>query len=318
MALLLGLGIASQSASAECYLSPYWTYPRLNMNLGSKTIPRDIPVGTELGSYDAPTPTASTALAIGSCAGSESMTGRMLQGTPVAGFANVYSTNVPGVGYRIYSNWATSGSGPVGYFPNTIHISQGTYNITWAPSEKVTVAFVKTGPITAGTLAVGEYGNVSWSTASTPIININVTGGAFVVATCNPSKVITVPLNGISAKTLATNSSAGQTKFSMNMNCDAGVKVTATMSGTAPAGNSTAGLLTNEVAAADGGAQGVAVQMLTAGKVPVSLNTAVNYGAVGSSAWDGNDISFYAQLLKIGTIMPGTVKATATLTMTYQ
>ncbi len=314
MALLLGLGIASQSASA-CGVTNMWPYPHLNLNLGSKIIPRDIPVGTDLGTYFAPTPSSTTRIDDGtSCTTSDTISSNIFQGSPVAGLTNVYSTNVPGVGYRIYSSWAYS-SGILGNFPSVLYLAGG-YNFTWAASEKVTITFVKTGPITAGTLATARYGAVYWN--AVPLVNINVTGGAFVVSTCNPSKAITVPLNGISAKTLTAQGNAGLTKFSMNMSCDAGVKVTATMSGTAPAGNSTAGLLTNEVAAADGGAQGVAVQMLTAGKVPVSLNTAVNYGAVGSSAWDGNDISFYAQLLKIGTIMPGTVKATATLTMTYQ
>ncbi|NLP61777.1 type 1 fimbrial protein [Paraburkholderia sacchari] len=101
--------------------------------------------------------------------------------------------------------------------------------------------------------------------------------------------------------------------FNLNLtNCDAGAKVTMTVSGTA---SSVASVLQNT-----GTATQVGVQLLKAASVgattgtPITLNGALVLGAVGGASLT---IPMVAQFYRLGTMTAGSVAATATVNFTY-
>jgi len=112
----------------------------------------------------------------------------------------------------------------------------------------------------------------------------------------------------------AVGSTANPTAFSVNLlNCTAAVNVTMTVAGTM---DTVPSVLQNA-----GTAQKVGVQILQAGSVgattgtPVTLNSAVSLGTVGGSG--AMTIPFVAQFYRIGTLVAGSVLATATINFTY-
>ncbi|CAM2177177.1 major type 1 subunit fimbrin (pilin) [Paraburkholderia sacchari] len=97
------------------------------------------------------------------------------------------------------------------------------------------------------------------------------------------------------------------------VNCAAGTNVTMTVAGTM---DTVPSVLKNI-----GTATQVGVQILQAGSVgattgtPVTLNSAVNLGVVGSS--NAMTVPLVAQFYRLGTLTAGTVSATATVNFTY-
>lgn len=112
----------------------------------------------------------------------------------------------------------------------------------------------------------------------------------------------------------AIGSTANATAFSVNLlNCSANVTVTMNVGGTADTYPS---VLKNT-----GTATQVGVQLLQASSIgattgtPLTLNTAINKGTVGSS--NTMTIPLVAQFYRLGAVTAGSVAATATVTFTY-
>jgi major type 1 subunit fimbrin (pilin) len=112
----------------------------------------------------------------------------------------------------------------------------------------------------------------------------------------------------------AVGSAANPTAFSVNLvNCTAAVNVTMTVAGTM---DTVPSVLQNT-----GTARQVGVQILQASRVggttgtPVTLNSAVSLGSVDGSG--AMTIPFVAQFYRIGTLVAGSVLATATINFTY-
>lgn len=102
--------------------------------------------------------------------------------------------------------------------------------------------------------------------------------------------------------------------FSLSLtNCAAGTNVSMTMTGTASTVPS--------VIANTGTAAQVGVQLLLAGSIgattgtPITLNSAVNLGAVDST--NSMTIPLVAQYYRLGTLTAGTVATTVTVSFTY-
>ncbi|WP_213296947.1 fimbrial protein [Paraburkholderia sacchari] len=125
----------------------------------------------------------------------------------------------------------------------------------------------------------------------------------------------TVPLGSAPIMNFAAvGSTSNPAAFSLKLvNCAAGTSVTMTVAGTM---DTVPSVLKNT-----GTATQVGVQILKAGTVgattgtPVTLNSAVNLGAVDST--NTMTVPFVAQFYRLGALTAGTVSATATVNFTY-
>jgi major type 1 subunit fimbrin (pilin) len=142
--------------------------------------------------------------------------------------------------------------------------------------------------------------------------------GQFLPASCTVDSSTanqTVNLQNASVSDFsAVGSTKNATAFNVKLtDCNAGTKVTMTTSGTIDTAPS---VLKNT-----GSATQVGVQLLLAASVgstsgtPITLNSALDLGAVDAS--NAMTVPLVAQFYRLGTMTPGTVAATATLSFTY-
>ena len=123
------------------------------------------------------------------------------------------------------------------------------------------------------------------------------------------STTLAVVLPTVSTNALkAAGNVAGRTPFKINLTCQAGANVFITMS------PSSAGSATGTIAN-NGTATNVNVQLLDSAFNAVTFNTSKSLGAAPNGSMS---VPYYAQYYATGATGAGTVKATATFTLTYQ
>jgi type 1 fimbria pilin len=212
----------------------------------------------------------------------------------------VYPTNVPGVGYRL--------SGLV--YPYTFDPSQ-----TNDVFQGVTLEFVKTGPVTGGTISKGMF-------AIERVDGLNPTTLAqyylmddIIISpptcTVNPgSKNVPVTLPGVNISVFSgVGVVAERIPFKLSINCPISKAVSVKLDYN---GNNTniPGVLSNT-----GTAAGVGVQLLDQNQSPVPFGTVVPKGSYQGAV----DIPFFAQYYQLDNgVSAGTVSSSATFTFSYQ
>lgn len=257
--------------------------------------------------------------------------------TLIAGYNDVYPTNVPGIGvrYTVSNGGGTSCSG----LPSPYTVQNGTrlvvcHQLTAAASPgydyklNFTAQFIKTGTIAPGALTTvpalsitnslnNQAGNYLWGNAFT-----GMASGSFNNIACSVTQTaVQVKMPQAQTKDLATTgATTGATPIALSLICDAGVQVAITLTdATTPANRSNTLSLTP-----DSTASGVAYQIAFNG-------TPVFYGADSAAAGNLNQwsagvstagafsIPLSVQYVRTsGTLVPGTVRGLATFTMSYQ
>ncbi|MEX2952253.1 fimbrial protein [Serratia fonticola] len=250
---------------------------------------------------------------------------------PVAGYTDVYPTNMSGVGVRY--NFAIN-SGDTSFCPVQFddHIASSTrtyichiiHNTSPAMSFGASLEFVKVGSsISSGTITTIPRVTVSYSlngqsgTWNLPVmwtgsVNVNLIAVACSINTTN----ITVPLDDVLPATFTSTSTIAKPKaFNVGLSCNNGARVNMIMTGTQNRDTSASGVLDLTGAGNVGVATGVGIQILYNGS-SVTLN---NNLVLKTSAGGQESLPFTAQYYQTrSTVTAGSANATATLNLTYQ
>ncbi|CAI1771657.1 fimbrial protein [Serratia fonticola] len=250
---------------------------------------------------------------------------------PVAGYTDVYPTNISGVGVR-YNFAINSGSSsfcPVQFDDHIIN-SARTYtchiihNTSPGMSFGASIEFVKIGnSISSGTITTMPRVTVSYSlngqsgTWNLPVMwsgsaNVNLTAVACSINTAN----ITVPLDDVLPATFTSISTTAKPKaFNVGLNCNAGARVNMRMTGTQNRDTSASGVLDLTGAGNADVATGVGIQILYNG-TPVTLD---NNMVLKTSTGGQENFPFTAQYYQTrSTVTAGSANSTATLNLTCQ
>jgi type 1 fimbria pilin len=299
------------------------------------------PVGTVLSSATA---YASQYGTYATCAGTIGSTytytigGTVQRFTGSTGIANVYATNIPGIGIRISYPTAFDTTGYLSYTKsNSSVIGDGGDGATGAEVVTVTysvkVEWIKTsttvgnGAITAGQVGVGQFNG-------TTVANIVLAGPTDIVAPSPPtcsvdaSSTQTVNLgNATAAQFSGVGSMTSPTAFNIKFNCSGGTsgqssKIYLTMTDATVPSNRTSNL--NLAAASTAGGVAVRVQrnsgatdvLFGADSATIGNQNQWQAGTVatGTSTFS---VPLQARMVQTGTLKTGSVSAKATFTVAY-
>lgn len=310
--LLLALGFAPNgNVLAQCFLdgsspgsqgtvsfSPPATIP----------VPVSVPANTVLWTSGTTTPSPSV---IYDCYGTVNYGVKNNVGATPGSGVQYYPTGVTGLSYVLIHN-----SVPLYPYATSSESFGGGSTVTF--SVTTTLELVATGTIANGSvLQAGTLGYWQWQGNGNPQIEAFVLANkvTFVSSSCS---VITNPIN-VTLPTISTTAlgsvgaTAGTTPFNISLSCTgaAGMSVSAQLDF-----NGTASGIQGVLTPTSGTSSGIGVQVLD------QTNTAVTFGtpeAEGTTPVGQMNIPYSARYYQTAaTITPGTLKASATFTLTYQ
>lgn len=236
---------------------------------------------------------------------------RMATGSAATAVDNVYSTSLPGLGYRI--RWPSTT-----WWPHALRCTATRSGNCSVPANSVRVEFVQTGRMASGTLAAGTLGTVSLlaqGQSATPVTALTVVLRNPItvdVSTCAVTSDVRVDLGTYTVAELRDRTSSNSVPFSLHFNCPNPAAVGITFNGTAPFGYGTPGLLQN-----DGTATGVGVQLLdSSGYTGVRLGRAIALGTINSSQTVDYNARMYR--LRSEALTAGSVDAFVVFTLNIQ
>ncbi|OPW99451.1 fimbrial protein [Citrobacter sp. A316] len=236
--------------------------------------------------------------------------------------ANVYQTNVPGIG--IEAEWANQPSSSLGagFAITPMHLgSSRTANTTYSLAIKTRVQIVVTGPVSSGVVDTSRlqadwiYDDLTIGQLRFSPITVNVTAN-----TCNlVEKNITVPLKKIMVSDIVDGYSnvVSDDRFKIQlMQCAAGIKVDykfTTAGSTGVSGNSD--ILA--IASGNGAAEGVGLQILDSNNNVLKFDNEYN---VVAQTTDGQSVSIplKARYVQTGPVKAGKVDSVATFDVFYR
>lgn len=238
----------------------------------------------------------------------------------------VFNTNLPGVGlimqvnsygpgrsfgpYSITdSGWWIAGAYPGPFFG----VSFGT---------SIAFAFVKTGPITPGTVSLGAVAQAAMADqgiVATTRLPVTVTGSpVFTAAACTTPNIPVDLGTHRTSEFSGPNSVTSSVNFDLALNnCPAGMNaIQYQVDAVTPIISAT-----NSVVALDASstASGVGLQLLNGSGTPFPLGSAQTFSGYSSATGGSYTIPFKARYLQTGsTVGPGRANSVMTFTMTYQ
>lgn len=245
---------------------------------------------------------------------------------------SIYSTNIPGIGIRLYREAETAANFS-GYYPYTRNLNRGTtYNLD---TGYFVVEIVKTAPTTgSGTLVPGQYSSYYVDGYPTqPLLTSTVYGNAITIASSsceiqgNINKVIQLPtVNKADFKGIG--STQGEQIFDLNILCNGGQnptsyeesnKISLTFDYTAAA--NTNNQVINNDAPANTRARGVGTQIIWNYQNQNKVITKGEKLALGTLRSNQNiqyNVPMKARYYQTAsTVTPGTVRGVATVTIEY-
>lgn len=219
---------------------------------------------------------------------------------------SLYETDIDGVGYRVLE-------GGDYLFPYPARSLDGSYG--WSESDLVVIELVKTGPINQGAmLRNGQFAlfKAGASRAITVAALKFANSVTFVSPACRlDTPSITVKLPNVSTSAFpAIGSIGGATRFQIALTCNSGALLDVTFATATPAGP------TGVIKPASGSTgAGVGVQLIDDAFAPVVFGSTTTVGATPSGTLT---VPYYARYYRTGTVIPGSINATATFTLTYR
>ena len=330
--ILIIIGCALSSASyAACKAGARFIPVDIRMDVGRVVVRPSDPIGTVLRKAAFPiTPNGSQI----SCDSNAGVIQAVLSQNPVlspAGGDSVYSTNIKGIGIRLYRD-AGSGSGFSGYYPYTRALTASTtYNLGVG---SFVVEIIKTAASTgSGALTAGRYSSYhSRDDVSKPFLTSTVYGNAITIASSScellgGDKTVELPtVNKSGFKGIG--STQGTQAFDLNFLCNGGENLTAYVQSNKISLNfdytlapNTTNVLANN-APASTRAKGVGVQLKTnyknVSKV-IAKNEKLELGTVQSNQNIQYNVPLDASYYQTdATITPGKVSSVATVTIQYE
>ncbi|WP_211461974.1 fimbrial protein [Collimonas silvisoli] len=311
------LGVSG--VQAACFRPAGAVEKIIQMDMGTVVIPNNAAVGAVFATKSFTIPIAGASEISWNCPGGGFVSGKILQGSALAGMPNVYTTAVTGVGIRLSRQ--ITGIGQT-YYPHVINIPNG--NAQFLSPSYFTVELIKTATKTGnGPLAAGTYttytGNGDNKSAITSILSGN--GITIITPSCTVdvgSQNIAVNFGSISrASFKGVGTTAGSKSFSIKLNCQRGENAQNTialrMSGSADPSNQLGVLQLTPDA---GVATGVGIRVLDQASKPVSFGALMT---VGPSADIQYIVPFTASYYQTApTITTGSANGAATFTVEYQ
>ncbi|MDN6859915.1 fimbrial protein [Pseudomonas sp. CAN2814] len=294
---------------------------------GSYTIPaippisvsRDIAPGTPLTSVLGP---YSTSTAKVSCVGKMWVTGKFGPVLEASGIENVYKTNVPGVGIKM---WNGGSATPV-YFGNSIN-SWGVPSDNYSGDlwlRNTYLQFIAIGTVSAGNYSLSNpimegYASASPTAQSNALLYASFSLNSFAITArscATPNVTVNLGKHKISEFTgIGSVSSSTPFNFAMN-NCMAGMaSISYMFQPVTSLISSPAQYITLDGSST---ASGVGIQVLFDNDTPVPFNIKTRFtgysGAAGSYS-----IPMKARYIKIAdTLKAGTANSSVVFTMTYE
>ncbi|MBB5191771.1 type 1 fimbria pilin [Silvimonas terrae] len=331
--LTLWLGLASVPAHANMTCnnsgSYNWTLPG-----GSIAIPANITAGTSIGTLATQTYTMQCRfLQSGNMITSGTNTVTFATTAELAYGTTVYKTNIAGLGVRYTFNADSCSSGDV-------VMTSGKATFTCAYSGplgggymgtpiSVKAELVVTGPIQGGisTLTTSPAVSIAFVASDSPSswgqgnLYSGVATGSLTQATCAANSAnVTVTLPKISVNSLASGVGAvasGQ-PFMLEFTCTTGANISMVLTDSVNQANRGDTLAVTS----DSTASGVGIQILKAG-TPILFGPdsaapgTANQWLIGASPNGKLQVPLTARYIRTGAVSPGTIKALATFTMSY-
>ena len=312
--------LSASAAQAACVRPAGAVEKIIQMDMGTVVIPNNAAVGAVFASKSFTIPIAGASETAWNCNGGGYVTGSILQGSPVAGMPNVYTTAVTGVGIRL--SRLITGIGPT-YYPHVLSWPSST-TVNFLSPSYFTVELIKTATKTGnGPLAAGTYttyvGNGDNKSAITSILSGN--GITIITPSCTVdagSQNVVVNFGSISRGSFkGIGSTAGDRAFNIKLNCQRGENAQNTillnMQATADLSKSPG---VTQLTQSVGVATGVGIQILDKNSQPVVFGTAA---PVGPSADIQYVVPYTARYYQTGgTVTTGSANGTATFTVEYQ
>lgn len=226
------------------------------------------------------------------------------------GYSNVYTTNVSGIGVKIYAGYYIA--------PQTASftVPSGT---AWAfyPTENYAITFIYLGGSVSGSVSLNSP-LASLIRDGTTLGKINITGNSnFTKVACSlNSTSINVPLGDVFAtKFTGIASTAGDKSFDLGLNCDKDARINVSLAATQNSDTSETSVLALTSAGQTGTASGVGVQLLYGG-TPLKINNNI---LLKTSAGGQETLPFTARYYQTLTdVGVGLANSSATLNITYQ
>ncbi|ACR29388.1 fimbrial protein [Burkholderia glumae] len=307
--LILLLGLAP-AVHAGCTRNPDWGGTRIVAAPGgSFSADPALPVGTVIteGRLTMPTPSKATRqyIPIARCSVG---TTEIFVGTRPLWSGDLFSTNVPGIGYRLI-------------YPNGWHAPQAISNtnkgyLLYYPAGDFQIQFVKTGAISPGIVPAGRYGFDSVNgyedfitfMLRAPIVvtvpTCRVAAGS-VQQTVNFGDVASTDFSGIGT-------GAASRPFSIRLQCDAAVSAVGLTFDAAPDPSGQPGTL--RLSGGRSAASGVGIQVLGADGKPIDWHRRIALPIASGEA----RIDMSARYLQTAKeIRGGTANGVMTFTITY-
>ncbi|UTN98132.1 fimbrial protein [Serratia plymuthica] len=267
---------------------------------------------------------------IASCSRGGSAIGSIMQGRATS-FTNVWSTNIPGIGIRLYREAGSVSN----VYPHTLNFS-GNSNVT-LNGGYFKIDVVKTAAQTGtGQLTTGLYTNyyMDGTGPGLPLLQsiVDANSLTIVTSTCNVdsgSKNKVVNLDTVTAASFGgVGSTQGEKAFDININCvggvgenllpgNAGQGIVNVRFDYTPDSSNAPGVIKSQSGANT--ASGVAVQLLTGSTTqPIKNGDAVNAGRTVPNQANTLTLPLKARYYRTGTtIKGGNIQSTATFTIEY-
>lgn len=327
LALFGLLMAAGQSAYAACNVNTGIRAQVINMKLGRVLVTPSSQVGDTLVTGQFPINPVEN---IATCRGGGSAIGTIMQGSSTR-FTNVWSTNIPGIGIRLYREAAEVSN----FYPHTLSFTGNRTIKLNGGYFKIDV--VKTAAQTGtGQLTTGLYTNyyMDGTGPGLPLLQsiVDANSLTIVTSTCNVdsgSKNKVVNLDTVTAASFGgVGSTQGEKAFDININCVGGVGENL-LPGSAGQGivnvrfdytqdsSNAPGVIKSQPGANT--ASGVAVQLLTGTTTqPIKNGDAVNAGRTVPNQANTLTLPLKARYYRTGTtIKGGNITSTATFTIEY-
>lgn len=226
--LLVGLGLGSEVYAACAPIGNFRTQD-VRMDLGAVVVKPDSPLNQPLVTKRFPI--TSNGSEIRCTSGSTDTVIGELSNSPRSLGNNIYSTNIPGIGIRLYREVSSSNNNIQStYYPHTLSISGGAFGRTYSLAEGYfVVEIIKTAQNTGtGKLVQGKYSSYHLnSLPSNPILTSHVYGDSITITTssCEISgakdKVVQLPtVANTGFKGIGT--TQGAQPFDINIKCVGG------------------------------------------------------------------------------------------------
>ncbi|WP_454763866.1 fimbrial protein [Cupriavidus campinensis] len=253
-----------------------------------------------------------------SCQITETVT---VNGVQVSGMQDVYQTNVSGIGVHFYK---TAGwGGPWTSAPKTMIFTPPDGGVI-GRQDFIRADLVMTGPVAGGMLTSLPSMTIDFTGTCFPALRktVTITPGTIISATtCSvttPSITVTLPSVPVETLLPVGTASAVAQNFNIGLSCSPGANVYVTLTDATNPSNITNNLTLTPASSA----HGIALR-LSLGGTPVEFGAdsavAGNPGQrlVGASSTT-TGVGLTVQYISVGPVVPGSVNAIATFTMSYQ